>query len=193
MNSFAQLRAERRQANNYQNTTLESQRAPDLTGPSGSLWRINMVATAARKPNWMATVGIWLLHAPDAHPSWEYYVIMLMHLRAVEGLPPPNKTVPLSEYAVTCVCLDPREPVPNIEELENADGGGLAVLLSMEFEAQFPAVPGGDAYAYEIIDDMAAAVVAGTLVPDLDYKLQWVQVLGMKLHEKANMPMPRVS
>lgn len=167
----------------YQNTTLKEQREPDITGEGGSVWRLNLAPPdASQPPETHSTVGLWLLHAPEAHPMWEYYVVVLIHLRDIEGVAPAQRDTPLMEYQITVLTLDPRFALPVMVELEQ--GGNTArkmmPLHPADFQAQFQRV-GGDHVAYEVADAMCEAVAFGKLSPDRDYRSQWAMRLAAKV------------
>jgi hypothetical protein len=189
---FLAARAQRRMRRNYQGTSFRAQRSPDVDGSNGALWRVNMVAEEQRAI-WQGTVGIWFIHADDIHPHWENFVVILMHLRPIEGLAAPKKSDPRSAYEVVVATLNPDFPVPDLMLMDQAQGQGMVILLPADFEAQFPEVKGGDAFAYELVDEMAVDIVEGRLLPDIDYRAQWVYALGMKLHLRANLPLPQVN
>jgi hypothetical protein len=111
---------------------------------------------------------------------WEYFVVVLVHLRDAEAIAPAHKEFKEAQYDVTVMTLDPEWPVPDLELLEDGgihSGGQLVALEPAEFTAQFPDV-GGDGFAYEIVEQHVRAVVEGRLIPDADYRTQWGQALA---------------
>jgi hypothetical protein len=171
---------------NYGGTSLVEQRAPDIEGEGGSVWRLNIVSPEARqRPEQHALVGLWLLHAPHAHILWEYYVVHLIHLRDIEGVQSAHRNTPKMEYQVDVFTLNPEAPLPLMLELEQGalSERKLSILHPADFEAQFEPV-GGDHIAYDIVDELCGFVAKGKLSPDSDYRSQWaLHLAGRAMHE----------
>ena len=187
---FLQERELRRKEKNYQGTTLYQQREPDQKGSGGGLWRIWMAPPEERDAaRWGAVVGLWLMHAPNAHPMWEYYVVLLLHLRPLEGYPTPEKTEDRMQYQITVMTIDPGSALPNMQSLADAQdsSSGLRALHPADFEAQFPDV-NGDHNAYEIVDELCIEVVNGILIPDGTYRTQWATSLSERVIQRALFP-----
>lgn len=191
--TFESLRAERRAVRNYGGTTLISQRPPDAQGPGGMMWKIHVESNPQTRDGlWGAILGLWLLHVPDAHPMWEYYILMVYHLRQLPNMPPPHLTAPSMAYSMTCATLDPSCPVPNLGALERADGYSVAHMEPSDFTLQFPDVTEGrdtgDVLAVTLGDAFALAVVENRFAPLLDYRVQWAQLLSQELSMHMKLP-----
>lgn len=55
-----------------------------------------------------ATLGAWLIHAPGQSPAWDDYLLMLVHLRPIDGAQPAMKQFPEAEHQITLLALDRR-------------------------------------------------------------------------------------
>jgi hypothetical protein len=167
----------------YKETALAQQRPADIQGEWASLWRVPLPDPADRKVGQDAAVGIWLLHAPKAHPFWDYYAVFLIHLRPIEGFPDAEKVRPDAEYQVTVYSIDPTDSLPDMAAMSRGEAPekiGMHLLQPSDFTAQFQDV-GGDHNAYEIADEMCVNVTEGKLSPDQDYRVLWATMLTQKV------------
>jgi hypothetical protein len=192
--AFVHAREKRRRYQNYQGTTLVGQRPPDIVGQSVRAWRVDLADPVGRDAKWGATIALWLLHAPNVHPNWEYFVLIVNHLRGVEGLPDPHKTTPDAEYEFAVLSLNPQQPLPNLKELEkgaDCSHGQIHAMEPADFVSQVGnmgnttsvAIYAGDARAYEVAEKMVYLLVSGALIPDADYRVQWAQALVQVIRE----------
>jgi hypothetical protein len=56
----------------------------------------------------------WFLTLPNQHTHWDRYILTLLHLREIEGTPPPVKDFPEAEYELSVMALNPSlNPVPH--------------------------------------------------------------------------------
>src|SRR5689334_7548154 len=78
---------------------------PQIDGRAGQAWRIAI--DDATRAKWPATCDSWLLHAPGAHPLWQFYLVGLISLRDVPGLEPAKKRHPSMTHELHVVALDP--------------------------------------------------------------------------------------
>jgi hypothetical protein len=83
-----------------------SDRTPDLTGPFGEAWDISDCDRGT--PDQEATVAGWIVHLPQSHPLWHYYLFAVVHLRDLpDQSRPPYRSYPEAEYEFMVAALDP--------------------------------------------------------------------------------------
>ena len=102
-----------------------------------------------------AHIAAWFLHAPNAHPVWDRYILSLIHLRDVPGFPPANKEREDDTHEVVLMPLDP-ERSPRVEDL-----GSMVAMTPPNVAVQFRS--GSDEEAMEVTETVAWALVRGTL------------------------------
>lgn len=149
-------------------------RFPDHADKFGKAWRLNLDdlrRTAGVLAENDATLDLWVVEAPWAHPLWHSYLIGLQHLRPVAGsdviIRRPGAT---HEFFVAALNPDaPREPFM----LGNASP---AYLVPIDFVAQL--VEEADEAARDRVRDAVRRICAGTLSPDTDFRSQWVALYG---------------
>lgn len=123
-------------------------------------WRLEM------PPEARAQIGLWLLRCPFAHPVWSQWVLSLVHLRAVEGMPAAvgHCSHELAIFAVDpCVELEPDEAVP-ARSL-------LSPPIAIDFYAR------DDIRAVHRIEALLEMVMRRQLSPDDDCRRQWEVLL----------------
>jgi hypothetical protein len=131
-------------------------RTPDFTGRCGSATRINITALSTRAQG--ASLAAWLLHLPGQHPLWDYYELAVIHLRPIDGTPPPVLYEPDAEYEVIMLALNPEfQPDPD-------DPGTLHHLTPINYTLQFKGVT--DAGAVEAVERVARRFVEGGLIAE---------------------------
>jgi hypothetical protein len=139
------------------------------------MWRVHFKDDAQKSKG--ATLGMWMLAAFGANPMYDYYVVVLTHLRDEPELKGAVKFSPDAMYEVSILVLNPEHPVPNFDELESKVAP--INLLSDEAEVliQFARINGGDDLAYATIDTALSRIVEGKVVPVDDYRVQWSQTI----------------
>lgn len=142
--------------------------APDLSGPMGRAWALDMQAIAAKQPDGpppSVTVASWLVHAPFAHPVFPCYQIAAIHLRDVEGAQPAKIMLPGATHEVIVLALSPDQTL-RLDEMPQP-------LHPVNFMGQFVATD--DQAAAAKIYSSVTEIVTGTLSPDTDHASAWVQ------------------
>lgn len=141
-------------------------RAPDkssdfverLTGKQWAAWRVERVAGGAG-------LGAWLLFCPGVHAAWSYWVLGLVHLRPVDGIPEARKSYPDAEYELHSMALAPDfEPDPDKPD-------SLHIMTPLDFAHQFHGVT--DEQAKHMLDRFVDLVLLGRIAPDSDYARRW--------------------
>lgn len=142
---------------------------PSYTGVAGKAWDINLAANPDGTKR--ADVAHWVVERPDAHPFWHSYVVILFHLRPLDGkyahIARPDAT-----HEFWLAALDPR-----LKREEVIHSGSIPFLRPVNFASQI--IAGSDAEAYGMIyHDAVKAICDGVLNPDTDYLRVWVEKFG---------------
>lgn len=144
-------------------------RPADHIGAHGEVWRVPRPVTF-QKPDHEATLGMWIVSAPYAHPAWHMYSVSVVHLRDIPGAPPANKRYPEAEYELTIWALDPNVVVdPDVHPLK------LPILTPPNLVHQFHGVT--DEQARAVTGALAYAFVDGLANPDTDFRTHTVHLL----------------
>jgi hypothetical protein len=89
----------------------------------------------------------------------------LVHLRAVEGLPPAHFDYPEAEYELNTIALDPQKCPPDVDAFR------LPLMMPLDVHEQFHGVT--DEQAVAMIERSVEMIVAGELAPDSDFRATW--------------------
>lgn len=146
-------------------------RTPDLVGTTNAqAWHMTEVVKRNAGPVVShATLTSYLLHVPWAHPAWSYYLLSLIHLRDLPGIPPATKKYPDAAYELIIISLDPQfTPDPDI--------GKFHFLEPFDVVEQFHGVT--DAQVIEMGEVFVQAILAGTISPDQDYRSHWTHMVA---------------
>lgn len=148
-------------------------RDPDKTGVAKA-WKIEPTDEAIRQhvESWghaPTPVRTWYVNGPY-HPLWSWWMVGVISLADVPGVPPAIKQYPEAEYEFTIYSLS---GVPNIEALDRGDlanRGFDAILQPADVTFHFHGV--NDRQAAEICDAAVAAICAGQSC-DRDFREWW--------------------
>lgn len=139
-------------------------RRADQEGAAGRAWMIQ-----PQRPSQNASLGTWLVHAPNAHPFWEWWMVAVVHLREGEDLPPPKHIYAGAEYEFTILTVDDDEcPNPDPELVEEE---GLLFYTPPDVVEQFHGVT--DQEAMSIAGMAVTSIVDGNMSPDPQYRPKW--------------------
>lgn len=136
---------------------------PDLSGPAARAWKSPHGEEGAGR-------GAWVVHAPGSHPLWPWHAISAVHLRPVEGMPPPNLRFPGASHEVLVLALNPDHYPPDPD-------GYLRWLMPPDVAAQVMGLT--DDQARQLVELCAKAVCQGLLVPDSDHRAAWDQTIAL--------------
>lgn len=64
------------------------------------------------RPDEAACVACWWLHCPGQSIAWEHYVLSVVHLRDLPGVPPAVIRLPHATHEVHLAALDPKNADP---------------------------------------------------------------------------------
>lgn len=149
-------------------------REPDFEGPGGAAWRIAIPPEErAAKPDYQASLGMWHLHCPGAHPLWTWYVVTLIHLRDIPGVAPAKKHYPEAAYEFIVMALNPDGGVPvQPGQLPRQ----LCYLTPFDHVLQFHGTT--DEQAVRVVELYLRACTNGRLSPDQDYRAVWRDLMS---------------
>jgi hypothetical protein len=140
---------------------------PQIIGMHGKAWQCDVAAMAADcgQKNNGACLGTWIIHAPWAHPFWQYYALSLVHLRQIEGMPPAKIMLPGAIHEIFLFALDPAH-MPEIDKMPH-------LLHPANFGAQW--IAENDEQAIKHVMGVVQEICDGLLSPDTDFKREWVK------------------
>lgn len=147
-------------------------KAPDMSGPHGRAWMVDLAALRAMLGVSAADDGTlvsWVVEAPWAHPMWHSYAISLMHLRPLPDGRPTKFYVPNATHELWVYAMDPDKK--RAAMIAGAERGYSAWMQPINFAAQI--IEPNDAAAVERIEAAVRWIVDGKLSPDTDYLRQW--------------------
>ncbi|RPH72758.1 MAG: hypothetical protein EHM78_02310 [Myxococcaceae bacterium] len=123
-----------------------------------------------------ASVALWLIECPWAHPIWHSYVLSLVHLRPAPDEQPIRFYIPGATHEFMIFALNPSKRRNEIF------GGRVNRLDPGNFGAQM--VCASDEEAAARIRDTVREIIRGDLSPDTDFTHQWVQRFGDSMMRK---------
>lgn len=141
-------------------------RPPDLTGPAGTAWKVQVSPNPMRGTT---DVARFVLHLPRVTPFWAWYVITVVHLRPMDGAPPAIVLVEGATHEVLVLAIDPNAGAPgdgwDLDDTTKAPRW----LSPLECVRQVTGLV--DEGAVELAASLAHAAVDGLYVPDSDRRL----------------------
>lgn len=135
-----------------------------MRGPYGEAWRVPFAPT---RPAEHATIALWVLTAPNAHPHWSQYVAYIIHLRDIPGVPPVT-WVKDATHQFNLWALHPRRV---FSPEEDACPTGADWLAPCNIQEQWRAE--SDEQAVLFVEKLLKAVLAGSASPDTDFRVWW--------------------
>ena len=148
---------------------------PDRDGTVGRAWNCDIVALRQRLNVAAyddATLAIWCVEAPWAHPLWHSYRVALVHLRPMRGGRETKFYRDGATHEFWVEALNPEKPrLPAIRGEESGK-----VLVPLNFAAQL--VEPSDEAARTRIEAAIDLMIAGELNPDTDARRQWEALFG---------------
>lgn len=154
---------------------------PDIEGPHGRAWRVDLAAlrrtlglTEAEVREKDATLGIWIVEAPWAHPIWHSYAIFLVHLRPMAD---ERATKLYFEGATHEFWLYAYEPdIDRRAVIEGKLAPSKGCMTPLNFAAQI--AMDDDPQAIARVEDAIKDICDGKLSPDTDFRRQWDERFG---------------
>ena len=135
---------------------------PDVQGAIARAWRV--VLSPDAPPATTATLAAWVISGPF-HPAWHYWVLSVIHLRDLAGVPPAKKHYPEADYEFVIASLD---------DLGGHDPHNPTLwrmLSPLDVCEQFHGMT--DTQAVEMLTAFIRAICDGVASPDSDYRRFW--------------------
>jgi hypothetical protein len=162
-------------------------RDPDLTGPATRAWRVlqnqEQEERHVREFGYgHAGVGAdWIVNGPY-HPFWSWWYVSVVHLRPLDGAPPPHIAFAGATHEIMCFSLNPdpkdgRPKVPDIDKLDagDAEHGLPGFLQPPDFTTQVILLD--DDQAKQLGDLVVRHIVEGNSC-DSDYRGYWIRLIA---------------
>jgi len=152
----------------------EVTRQPDIATEFGRAWRVDLERARETLGGGRedATVEVWVVEAPWAHPCWRSYAISLVHLRPLPGFSPPLLYQRGVTHELLVWALNPDHP-----RLPTIDGSARFYRLEpRNFGAQI--IEPSDEAARARVRSAVEEICSGTLSPDTDFIREWVRRFG---------------
>lgn len=131
---------------------------PDRAGDVAKGWHI----TAKNK----TALDAWLIHHPTSHPFWSYYLVSLIHLRDVPGVPPANKQFDAATHEILFLTLDPENPLPDPRKWTDPK-----FLTPPDLAAQFEV--NNDTEAQAVFEAVLDTIIKRGYPLDSDHRSWW--------------------
>jgi len=128
---------------------------PIITGLCGKGWEIQAEPDTIAQS---ATLKCWFLDLPGAHPFWHCYMLSVVSLRDILGVPPAQKQYPDAEYEMHLIALNP-ELKPNPSDLKT-----ITHLYPPNYVSQFHELTDSEAITLGLT--MAQGLVDGKLIAE---------------------------
>jgi hypothetical protein len=169
-------------------------KAPDIEHMFGKAWLVDISTLRKQEtpPPPDATVAMWVVEAPWAHPAWHSYLVFLIHLRKMDDSVETLLYVDGATHEMHVYAMAPeadREALIAGTDIKYING----VLHPVNFAAQF--IAADDEAAKARVQVSVNSICLGALSPDTDYRQKWVMLYGdnmMKDREhKASRPVIR--
>lgn len=125
-----------------------------LHGPAGTAVEHTFTFEPGEHTAQRACLGSWLIDAPGQSPAWRHYLLSVVHLRPVDGVP-ATIVVPHATHEIVVTALDP-DRAPSVGD---TDSWLMLVPVNVAEQVELP----DDAAAVRLLRACAQAVVDGVL------------------------------
>jgi len=141
-----------------------------MVGPAARAWKARINRADITNPAHEATVLGWLINGPGFHPFWSWWLLTVISLRDIPGVPPAKKQYALAEWELMILSLNPEFPPPDPDTL-----GGMHHLTPPDLVYQFHGV--GEDRVHQLAHVAIDAICKGEMSPDQDYRTAWKMFL----------------
>lgn len=149
---------------------------PDRTAPHGRGWRCRH-PDADRFP---AAVETWLLHVPQAHPYWAFWMVGAIALDPDRGVDRRALQFAEATHEFIIVAMDPARPIPPPSRWEDAV---YSDAPDLKFQVELPTDERGDRAAREIVVLMARTVIERGMSPDAVNRAYWIKSIQATVND----------
>lgn len=155
---------------------------PQKEGRAGKAWRMPLDMDDKAH----STLKQWAVFCPKAHPFWSWFVVSVVHLRPVPGLPYPKLFDARSQWEIGVLACN----LKTEREFDMLRPETWKVMLPPNSMMQFHG-PLGDEDAMAVVDGLVEAFVRGQVSPDSDARgshLLFVEDILASVHGRAIAP-----
>lgn len=140
--------------------------APTFEGKFGKAWEV-------KKPDDGPDAGIvaYQVNRPGAHPWWEWWVVSVVSLRDIDGIPVARKSYPEATHEFVIASLSPDDPVP----MPDDPAPKYCYLTPIDVVHQFHGLDDGQ--AKDLCAAAIKAIVIAGISPDQDFRAFWKNLL----------------
>lgn len=160
---------------------------PTIQGSRARAWLVDLNRsreTWAKAPKPDATLAMWVIEAPWAHPVWHSFLVVLIHMRPMPDQRPTKIYLAGATHEMWLLAMNPDEPrQPAIEGV-----GPPHYLTPPNYASQF--ISESDDVACERVRRAVAMVTEGNLNPDEDYRWWWARLFGDNMMKDRASPGP---
>lgn len=129
-----------------------------LTGPAGTAKELLITHEPHHSSSQQATLAAWFLDCPRQSPTWNNYLLSIVHLRPIDGVKAHHR-VPKATHEVFVIALDPEtNPIPTDEK-----SWGFLLPPNVQEQVELPS----DDDAIRLLDQAAHAVCSGLLPAEI--------------------------
>lgn len=145
------------------------------TGPMGTATELEI---RGGLPGADTTITWWLLTGLQWHPLWQQFLLIVVHLRDVEGTPAATRQFPGATHELLVLALNPERGARTPEDLAGNGVGPAGYLSPIDVVHQFDAT---DEEMRVLAGMLAEACTQGWLTPSTDdareaLREQWLAV-----------------
>lgn len=133
-----------------------------------------------KRPAWDATLGACVLTLPWAHPLWSQYMVGVIHLRPIEGVPEASITRQGATHEFVIYAIDPDDRVEPGRDFETR---APRLLSPGNIVWQFTAPD--DAAALRVYERLVTAMLERRLSPDTDFRQAFLAYADQVAAEEA--------
>lgn len=161
------------------------------TGPKWTAYDIMaMPQSPNARPDTSAQLASYLLHCPNAHPFWSWFMFSAVHLREIPDVIAPHLRTPDCTHEFLVITLDPDIGDPSTTDLRNwLDGKKAAGMKTSGFLYPLDLIHqvegATDEWALELARLMMQAFCDGHTSPESDYRNKNISMIdGTLAHLK---------
>jgi hypothetical protein len=158
----------------YAGTTITE--PPTIAGRYGRAWQVRLPPVGQRgAPQFDGTLDAYLLHRPGAHAFWDHWLVSVVHLRPIDGVPPAVLQAPTSTHELLIAALDPQTALPTLD-VTDLTTWRPHLLRPFDVMEQFSAA--NDAIAADVFDVAIRTIVEHGASPDQDWRGWWRSMIA---------------
>jgi hypothetical protein len=146
---------------------------PHRVGVRGCYWELDREALCSSGDATATVLAVYLLDVPSAHPAWDCYLLSIIHLRDVPGIPAAHREFPTATHEILLWALNPESDASWNGIAFPPEGRFLLTPPNLIEQVELPS----DEYALELVALLARAFIDGILSPDTDFRRMQQQAI----------------